>query len=42
MITLIEIYKISNRKEKNFRNKTKNFKEIKAIRMYFWPIIKEI
>lgn len=38
IITLTEIYKINNRKKDNFRNKTKNFKEIKTLRTYFWPI----
>ena len=42
VVALMSILKKKNRKQKNFRNKTKNFAEIKANTTHFWLIIKEI
>ena len=42
VITLISIQKMSNRKQKNFRDKTGNFVKIKTNTMHFALIIKRI
>lgn len=42
VVTLISIQTMSNRRQKNFRDKTKNFMEIKANIIHFWLIMKGI
>lgn len=42
VITLTNIQIITNKRQKNFGNKTKNFKKIKTNTTYFWLIIKVI
>lgn len=42
IVALISIESMSNRKKKNFRDKTENFIKIKTNIIYFWLIIKGI
>ena len=42
VVALISIQTMSNRRQKNFGDKTKNFVEIKANTIHFWLIIKAI
>lgn len=42
VIALTNIQKMSNKRKKNSKDKTKNFREININIIHFWPIIKEI
>lgn len=42
VVALIKIQTIKNRRQKNFKDKTKNFVKIRANKMHFWLIIIEI
>lgn len=42
IVTLANIQMMSNRRQKNFGEKTENFMEIKVNITHFWPIIKGI
>lgn len=42
VVTLISIQIMSNKRQKNFRDKTENFVEIKTNTIYFWLIMKKL